>query len=1007
MTDYIAFDGVVPADADDEHQYITMGGTIPVGISAVAASVGAMLSGQIWMELTVPWEGADPELTFAIGSHGFTVVMSGGSEKRVYPAIRATAALRDFLSTGESATTVDLLADAKVTPTNGIGSYRIRDIVRDKAMFDIVVTFYQWDDVVGSTMVLWSGYWRGVDRTTTNSGVCIMSCKVSSLPARDDMIISDIISQVSTPTAPSDSFGKMPTRTYGNFRTGINASDPNSSNPSVFLGYGARFIEGVVVDQNQSALSLKVRFTKNDGVAGSKLVQEGNADQAHSRGDLWIWLPSANTYALIDPASTVITNDGTETTAVIAAEPVVYVALRPGAVGSKMSAGFVATAYKITNEDPTDYLETTSSDYIIAFDIPSVSVSGLVVTYVAVVWHIKGNGSFVGTRDYQIGIWDEFNFSAPGWLGNAGKTDSRTGFTNALETTIQGPSGGYIASDFDNHVGQETIAEFSRGQFIGRDGNSADTPLQLLFQVNSASKDGIRFYDCGLVVKGKLSVERTKRITRVSSGVKGYDVQGRPRNPDQYGSIQQAVPGGSETSEAILAAAANQMTFLCTGQFQNDPSGVYDTAGQEIRKGVSIAQHIIASIGGMAVNTTPGTLGNFTDAKVEEVAGEKNIDVSFGPSRVVTIGAAKDEIQKRHPLRLHRRAGVWNAFYHEMNPHPSRFYRSSSDFVRISARKHILDGSLQVMQIPFEQIVNRVTVNYGHAYGTNRAMRSFLYDNLLSQLLFGVRPEIIVDEPWITCRDLTADAEPAKFLAHFMGRYSARPLLTPINVQLSKEFADLECGHVTGFDSDMEDVGYYCPAYRLGKFNYAFAYKAADAGGEIACTNQAFQPHPRLMPGLSQTSETYLFADQQFGGVTFGIPGGGAYTTVPDGWEYFSGTEAAPAWTPLSNVRRSDGGDPLAVFKAAAGVYTVSWDMPDPSTWKKAEFRTQFSSEVCGPQIGVRMKYVTSTVPVIGTQQSLYPAKWYGRLFEVLEASRKPGGLGDYPYIDAVLAEIM
>jgi hypothetical protein len=408
----------------------------------------------------------------------------------------------------------------------------------------------------------------------------------------------------------------------------------------------------------------------------------------------------------------------------------------------------------------------------------------------------------------------------------------------------------------------------------------------------------------------------------------------------------------------------------------------------------------------MPVNTSSGTLGNFPDAKAEEVAGEKALDASFGPSSVVTVGDAKDEIEKRHPVRFHREGQVWNCFYKEMNPHASRFYRSSSNFVRISARRHILDGSMEIMQIPFERLINSVTVNYGHAYGSNRAMRSFHYDNFLSQLLFGARPEVIVDEPWITCRNLSADAEPAKFLARFLGRYSARPLLAPINVRLSRELADLKCGHVVGFDTDMEDVGYHCPAYRCGKFNYAFAYEDADKGAELPCLNQAFSTTPKLMPPTGLTSETYFFADQQFPSITFGIPGTGTYTTVANGWEYFSGTEAAPAWTPLANVRRSDGGDPLAVFKASAGVYTVSWDMPAPSTWKKAEFNTQFVAQV-GPQYAVRMKYSNSSTQVIGTQQTTYPAKWFGRLFETIEATRKPGGLGDYPYIDAVFQELM
>jgi len=988
MTDYNVDDGVVLA--------------LPDAITLATAS--SILSGQIWMEFTVPAEGADPSLTFAIGAQGYSIVTSGGIEKRIYAGIKQTAALRKFLSVGESAANVELIADARVTPINGTGTYRIREILRDKNMFDAIVTFYQWDDTAGAPAQLWSGYWRGVDRTYTSDRITIMSGKVSSLPAREDLIISDVISQASFSTAPSDSYGKMVPRAYGNLRTGIVTGVDFGSNASIFLGHGSRFIEGVVVDANQTALKLNVRFTKNDGIAGCAGVNRGSLSNSPFLygGDLWIWIQSAGTYAQIEPSSYSIVNDTGATSIIVDAEPTVYIALRPGGPGSQMAAGLTASAYKITDDDATNFVETTSTDFKIAFNIPSVSIPGLSVQALLACWHIRGNNGITGPRSLQLGVWDDFNTAAAGWLGNTGKfeTIGTAAFGESMNNMAL--ANWYVAGDFAHHVGNSTIAEFSSGNFIGRDTNQADTPLQLFMQAVDVGfgKDGIQVYGCGLIVKGKIALERSKRITRSGSGpTPGYDIQGRPRDPGKFGTILgKPIGTAAEVSSADLASASNQLVFLATGQFQKDLTGVYDVAGQEIRKGVSVGQHILSSIGGMAVNMSIGSLGNFPDAKVEEVAGEKSLDAIFGPQDVSTVGQAKDQIQKRHPIRFHQKGLIWNCFYNEMNPHPSRFYRAHDNFVRISARRHILDGSLEVMQIPFEQIINFVTVNYGHAYGSNRAMRSFHYDNYLSQLLFGTRPELIVDEPWITCNDLTIDAEPAKFLARFLGRFAGRPLLTPINVKLSRELSDLECGHVVGFDTDMEDVGYFCPAYRCGKFNNAYPRSGP------SLPNQAFSAAPVLVPSGGITSETTFFADQQFGGATFGIPGGGTYTTVANGWEYYSG---AGSWTALTNVQRSDGGDPLAVFKAAAGIYKVTWDMPDPSTWKKVEFAIGTYTDAVGPQYPVRMKYNNSTVSVVGTQQSAYDAKWFGRLFECIEASRKPGAVGDYPYVDAVLSEVM
>jgi hypothetical protein len=218
-----------------------------------------------------------------------------------------------------------------------------------------------------------------------------------------------------------------------------------------------------------------------------------------------------------------------------------------------------------------------------------------------------------------------------------------------------------------------------------------------------------------------------------------------------------------------------------------------------------------------------------------------------------------------------------------------------------------------------------------------------------------------------------------------------------VTCRLSQEFFDLKRGHIVEFDTDMEDAGLICPAFRCGFFDYA--YQRTDA----ATTNQAMSTTPTLMPNGTVTSSTVFAASQQVSGLTIVHNGVGTYTTVANGWWYWNGS----AKVALTNVTRSDAGDPLAAFKGAAGAYTVNWDRPDPSLWRKAAL--PITGVAVGYDYFFGMDYTgtNSGGAVVGTARSSHLARWYGRLFEAIEVTRKPGAEGDYPYVEAVFQEVM
>jgi len=313
--------------------------------------------------------------------------------------------------------------------------------------------------------------------------------------------------------------------------------------------------------------------------------------------------------------------------------------------------------------------------------------------------------------------------------------------------------------------------------------------------------------------------------------------------------------------------------------------------------------------------------------------------------------------------------------------------------MRISAKQHLVDGDIRVQEDDVRDLVNSVTLNYGHGYGTNRPQGSVTYNNEVSQKYFPVSLPVVIDEPWVMRANLT-DATPqgATFLSNWYGRRAALPRLT-IRVSLSQAFYDLRRGHVVEFDKDMESEGIFCPAWRCGKPLHAFV----KINGAVL--DYADNTAPHLMNNAS-TSTTVWCLGQQAAALTLSIVTPNGYTTVPNAWKYYDGN----TWTPFTNVTASDGGAPESVIQRS-GKITISFDRPTPTLWKKAVLTV--NGVTYGPGYWMGMDYSTSIGTATGNAETVYPATWYGRLFEVLEVTRQPGGVGKYPMVLATLREIM
>lgn len=975
----------------------TIGGVMPAG--AVGGGGGVAFSssrltnqGRVYsiLRLTHPTDGL---LTLYLGDIGFSLDDSGWPY--VYAGIASWGALSKQMGANdpENEIRLEFIGKAFVVPSNVTKRYRLDELLRVCQMRDSQVDFFQWDAHLSQSLI-WRGYWMGMDNGQLRRGTQILSARLSARKRATRVPVSDVVSIATMPAAPPDSLGKMVPRAYGNFLTKL-AGGNQWLNDMVFLGYGARGIPGVVIDEQQDSLKQKVRFVKNDGTYGVALMLPGDAAipaAPFTPTSFFVSIPEANAIGLLDRGSFDLFSTAAEVMILVSPAPRVYVPVRPGEVGSLMHAGLKANAFMATDADPHNFFTTTSTDYTFALTIPPLSISGFAVDYVGLVIDVDGDDTIAtGTRTIDWGIWNDQKAAGGGYFGVTGrKVTSTVGVGASRARHILYPptgAGWYGANDTTNNVGPNTTAEFAEGRFIGRDAGGLETPLQAVISVTSGSKDGVRIFGIGVIVRGTIPVTRTRRVSRTVT-TNGFDVQGRTGGKDSRFRINKVV------TETEKVPQTNTFEFLAAFDCQQDHGTRFEggTANESIKNQAGIAFHLCNEVGAKSCNEAAGTLGNFLDARAEDVATEKDIAIAFGPDVVDLDGALKD-MQARFPLRVFNDDGVYQCIPDEMNPHSSRLYRS-----RISARRNIVKDSFRAVELPFDEMRNRVTLNYSHVHGTNRPMKTLTYNHPLSQKQCAsfdnptgvLEDPDAIDEPAISIEILndvyfSGDQPNALYHARWLGRMKARPRVTTVQL-LDQSFYDLRRGHVLEYEDDMEGAGIQPVAYRTGLLDYAFV-SSSDG------TDYADSAAPRYI-APSGAGEAYWGFSQQISSLTALVATPAGYTTVASGHEWYDGA----AWQPHTGVVNPD-------FLKTAGTQTVSITRPTLSSWKKAELT--LGGAVRGPCYWWRMKYTAASNQGLGNGVTTYPAKWIGRLFEVISVNRRLGALRDYPYIDAQLKEVM
>lgn len=913
-------------------------------------------------------------------AHFYATNVHGGAS--VSAVVSEWGVLPDLISSGRSSTgtrtSIRLLANEISIPSNGTMRKTVGVWARILQLRGVPISIYQWEASASDQALLWTGYIIGIGDAPFDGGVPEIDLLLSAeLPSIEATPISDIVDRTAFASAPQESVGSMIPRVYGSFTDSVFSA--GSRNDKGYLGYPMPGIGGVIVDENQATAKVTIRFAKNDGTDGWFLFTAHGGGAHPAAGDLWVYEPGLNVYGLVSGASYSAVNDANKLDVTVDRSPKVWFFLRPSEVGTSNAAGFTHMN-RLMDSDATNSEDSTTTDYIWSLFVPAASLNGNIVDIRTIVDCQNTNAA---SRTVRFGLYNSYTgaYLSPG-------ADTDLTLPGLGSRTVQiGTSALYTRSDFGARG-----AEFKSGRFLQTNaGGTLDRPVEILAQVISAGKDGVRMYGMAAAVLVEYPWVPLDNVQDWWSGQGEIDEPSGSNRYSEYYDLKYIYKQRLEqrTSlgrriEAITRIKGTQ--FFVRGSAQkDDSSGTYTgAAGGGIAKPSDIAHHLIKKVRGKTVNETAGTLGNFIDPRNWGVTQYLTTLAKFGPDSLELRDALKI-LESKYPVRFHEEDGVWQLIPDDMNPHSSRFYRSSSNLVDITAGD-IEEGSFRCPQTPWEEIVNKVTFSYSHGFPNREAGSSFVYNNPVSQAFFGVRNAPPAEEPWIGANsdDASVENSASGQVARWIGRRSAWPRLYP-SFRLRQKFYDLKKGHVVRL-RDLEDHGVPFTAYRGGLLlqHYQSASDTVsehDGGAYIAA---------------SGSSEMYVGLGSQSSQLDYDVSVVAGYTAVGSPWQYF----ATPgSWTALAGVV-----NPEAL--KSTGKQTVSFTRPSPWVWAKTELT--IGGVLRGPCYWLRMVYNTATATGTSASRTTYPVEWYGRLFEVLEATRIPAGSSrDYDRIQVRLAEVM
>lgn len=891
----------------------------------------------------------------------------------------------------------------------------IDELLATIKFYDATVELYQWHAYEQTQELVWKGVISQIGPSRfSQQGVWVTELVMS--PARKALsstALGDIVTKVGFPKAPNASISAMVGRCYG-VADNLLFSTANRNAPGWF-NFPMPGIRGVVLAEDQTAVQILKRFAKHDGVSAARIFTAPTADTPSTPGDLWVYDSAIGCYGLVDAASFTYTNDVSKLEVLVNSAPKVFFFVRPSAVGTENAAAFT-DLQKLIDDDPTNYVASTSTDYKWAFECPDVPMIAQVKS-VSVIVDVD-NAHATKSRKVRFGLFNPYD------------AVGTNGYLDAVATDVTIPAGTsrsvqfmvlrYVQYNFRNAVytggagdpNASCQADFQAGRFLAKNASTAVQHLQMKAEVidlggGNAGTDQVHLHGMALMVE-VLYPQVPKKMSPAWRGPgwgdyytpdgrwkkpRGKRKRHRPGDPG-FGDLSDTNGRGTLQVMKELSEQLEGTDFFARGEFQaDDGSGKYTgTPGGAITKPCDVARHIVEAVAGLPVNATSGTLGNFVDARSTGILSTINDTlISFGGPNEVHAGEALDVLTDRFPMDIHIEDGTARCFPDDMNPDSSRNYLSISEDGWIGPADIDVDD-FEVERLGWSDIQNSVLFKYSHGYPDRPAAASYIYENPLSQSYFGKLEQLVVEEPFVVQQNMTTPVvSTAQTMAEWYGRRAARPRLT-VTASLTQKFYKLQVGHVTEFRY-LEDLGIKPSGFRNQQLDYYLRvatdhtnYRDTAAFKLIADSGTG-----RLYIGLSrQTDRFYL---------PIAVPA--AYTTVGAGdgstaWIYSAIGGAFNALTGVQN-----GNAP----KAGAGLQLVSFTRPRPDLWYKQELT--IDGEKYGPCYWIAMDYQSATASGTGSARPYLPNVWAGRRFAVKRFLHDIGGRGSYPRRRVVLREVI
>ena len=1017
----------------------------------------------LWFNFTIT-DTAYGTVSFR-GSDLAVVTTGYGPIVKSWGAIRTKMRGMDTRS-GVSETVIELYADAKMPMIGTVvhalpDPWSIREVLKNLNVRGAILTIYQTEHKSGDYGEIWRGSITGVRTYRDEDGVAVCTLVAKQYAKGQDVFaLTPVARDLSVvpgyptwlyPNATEDVKVKFIPRSFGDFGHTLNGSHAWF----IYFGYRPRGVQGIPVDPKITDGRTRYVFHEASGIdnhpntgragtmdngygmqgvgefiTGGGLLApvvsttDASTTNREKESTFVVYLADSNLYGVMtatdfttDRAGNFQHHDGSEDLCLDIGDKGYNARAKFGVRPTTLMESHTSAAWRgelamnVVDDDPTNYLDCDGTNYDLSFECPSISVpSGGSVYRIMPILEYETTTAVAG-RTAEFGFWNEANnygSVTPDWLTLSGTTCVSTmTFPNDVGFHRFYPSTKWATADYARaNADGRTDDQFRSGQF-GGSVSGAYFPYEIRFHMTSGTKTGIRLRHVGFVAWINLATDVLTRPTAYipipvpPAGQVTYEKDGILY--DSKGS-----PIGRRGFTGVTSSTTVQPTggtvILNVGQFEYDIIGgpKYCETGSDaalIEKAASVAFLLAEHHAGASVNVSAGTLGCVTDAIDEDTTGFSKLAISFGPDKQYSVTDCFAEMTARWPIAIDYFDNKYNIRNRYPNPTINQMYTKT-----ISARRHILRGTLQVQEPEWGLTMNQQKIGYCCSGATTEFQKSVTSDHYLSQYFFGVLPAPLEVEPWITGRfSTTATVEPpAQFLANFLAYNRAMPRLE-VRVVLTTAFHDIRPGHVVEFDADLDPI-MPCPAFRCGRLDVLSPY----ATGYPNAFVRSDDPTPEVLVSGTHSGEITLGANYQFSSFTIDKPTGGAYTTVTDAWEYLNTNDV---WTTIAMECVNSAGaviDANTVFKAAAGKYTLTWGRPNsPSYWPKKV--VTLNGAKAGPSYLMRMKYTSST-EAYSLNDFIRPADtWAGRLFEVVEVARTMTGKGvkKYPAVGVLMKEVM